>query len=529
MFDQGFPLTPLDVFAGLLAAISSLVIFIVYPHQSSSLPLPPGPKPLPVIGNALQIPTRDPRSTYHKWRKVYGDIVHLTAAGEHIIILNSARAAFDLLEKRGKIYSDRPASVMVKMVGLDKTWVLLPYGDTLRQFRRLGRQSMGMHAIGEYKLVQEEEARFLAKAVIDSPNDLIDHIKRATSITLLRILYGYTPSNELDALNTAAQKLVSDSSILILASARLLDLFPFLRHIPAWFPFVSFQKRAKDLGNIFRYVFNTPFEAVKRNLDTAGEEYHPSSSICATLLYEGTNEQYFGPEGENLIRTFLGSIYPPGQETSASTLATFFMLMATHPQVQAKAKAEISSVVGDHRLPASSDRHLLVYLQALLKEILRWHSVVPLGLPHRSMAEDEYNGYRIPKNSIVFPNVWEMMHDPEVYPDPFSFRPERFLDAGGKTQSAPQPSPFTFVFGFGRRSCPGMYFAEASLLITMSTILATCQIEQCCDSTGLEIHIEPEFTPTLVTHLLPYKCSVKPKSQHAMNLLRHALDDARAS
>ena len=80
--------------------------------------------------------------------------------------------------------------------------------------------------------------------------------------------------------------------------------------------------------------------------------------------------------------------------------------MASFPAVQQKAQAELDSVVGPHRLPEFSDRDSLPYINALIKELLRWHPVVIVGLPHRTLADDEYKGYFIPAKTIVIANIW---------------------------------------------------------------------------------------------------------------------------
>ena len=87
-------------------------------------------------------------------------------------------------------------------------------------------------------------------------------------------------------------------------------------------------------------------------------------------------------------------------------MSWFFLAMALHPEVQAKAQAELDAVVGPDRLPEFSDRTALPYLNAVIKEALRWQNVLPLGVIHRSMADDEYNGYFIPKGSLVLANIW---------------------------------------------------------------------------------------------------------------------------
>lgn len=87
-------------------------------------------------------------------------------------------------------------------------------------------------------------------------------------------------------------------------------------------------------------------------------------------------------------------------------MQAFFLAMAMHPEAQKKAQEELDRVVGSDRLPEFEDRSSLPYLSALLKEVLRWHPVTPIGVPHRAVADDEYNSWYIPAGTIVTVNVW---------------------------------------------------------------------------------------------------------------------------
>jgi len=152
----------------------------------------------------------------------------------------------------------------------------------------------------------------------------------------------------------------------------------------------------------------------------------------------------------------------------------FVLAMTLYPDVQTQAQAEIDSVIGVGlpRLPSWNDRLSLPYLEAVVKETLRWHPVVPLGIPHATIDDDIYEGYYIPKGATVIGNAWAMSQDPVTFPEPEKFKPERFL--GKKTQSVDQLS---FAFGFGRRVCAGRYVADASLWISIVSMLAVFRFE----------------------------------------------------
>jgi len=140
-----------------------------------------------------------------------------------------------------------------------------------------------------------------------------------------------------------------------------------------------------------------------------------------------------------------------------SAMMGFILAMTRFPEVQKCAQEEIDRVVGGDHLPNVSDRERLPYCAAMCKELLRWHIVTPLGVPHSNREADICGGYYIPPKTTIYTNQWAMHMDPEEYPDPEVFRPERFLSAPGKRL---QRDPHKVTFGFGRRVCPGQQLAE---------------------------------------------------------------------
>jgi len=185
--------------------------------------------------------------------------------------------------------------------------------------------------------------------------------------------------------------------------------------------------------------------------------------------------------------------------------------MARFPEVQRKAQSEIDKVIGNDRLPTLSDREQLPYINALCLEVLRWQPVAPLGLPHRLIQDDVHAGYFLPEGTIVIPNIWNFLHDPQTYTDPFQFNPERFLSAGNKD---PEKDPRQVVFGFGRRICPGMHLAEASLFLSCAMTLAVFNIGS-GKNTGAIMDPNLEYSTGTISHPPPFDCSLHPRSAKA--------------
>ena len=123
--------------------------------------------------------------------------------------------------------------------------------------------------------------------------------------------------------------------------------------------------------------------------------------------------------------------------------------MARNPEVMKKAQEELDRVVGKERLPDFSDRDNLPYIDALIKELLRWNPPFPMSVANRATQDDVYRGYSIPAGAIVIPNIWAISRDSSIYPDPEAFNPDRFLK-DGKTNHAVL-NPEDRVFGSGRR------------------------------------------------------------------------------
>jgi len=186
--------------------------------------------------------------------------------------------------------------------------------------------------------------------------------------------------------------------------------------------------------------------------------------------------------------------------------------MLCNPEAQRKAQAEIDKVVGMSRLVDFEDRDGLPYLDAMVKEVLRWHPVLPIGIPHYSTEDDIVGKYFIPKGTIVIGNTWYLSHNESVFgPDTDKFIPERFLN--------PEVKYPTMAFGYGRRICPGRYFADNGLFIAIASLLQVFDILPSIDETGKEIPPVPDFGSAIFSRPVAFTCRIVPRSSLAENLL----------
>ena len=169
--------------------------------------------------------------------------------------------------------------------------------------------------------------------------------------------------------------------------------------------------------------------------------------------------------------------------------------MIAFPEVQRRAQAEIDAIVGRDRLPTFADAPRLPYVQAIIREILRYRPPMPFLIPHAATEEDWYEGMYIPKGTICMANAWHCNHDREVFgEDADEFRPERHLDENGELLFGPfETNQAGYItLGFGRRICVGKDLANESLFINTVRILWATKLEHPRDENGKQVPVDVE-------------------------------------
>ncbi|KAF5309392.1 hypothetical protein D9619_012297 [Psilocybe cf. subviscida] len=473
----------------------------------------PGPKGLPIIGNAHQMPSYRPWLVFSAWKKLYGNIIHLNVLGKPIIVVNSAKIAQDLMDKRSSIYSDRPILVMAELCGYYDSFVMLPYGDEWRSQRRLVVHDLSPSMTPRYYGLQETAARMLVRNVLAKPESLRSEVQLRIGMIILRVAYGYKVESTADPMLKIPLSVLENFSIATAPGKWLVDIIPALKYVPRWFPGAGFKKTIEDWKDLVAKGSHCPYYWCKENLDT-GKALSPS--LCGRHIEEAGGKNISEKDEFSLLWAG-ASIFGGGLDTNMSAVLTFFRAMILNPHVVAKAQEEIDRVVGRDRLPSIEDKPYLPYVRSVAAEVLRYAPSVPLGIPHAVTQDDYYDGYFIPKGSIIFPNIWHMTHDPEVYPNPDEFDPDRF---GG--QDSEMSKVYDLVFGFGRRVCPGLHLAQGSLFAIVATTLATCEVLPGLDENGREVMPTTYYENGTIPMPEPYSLRLKPRSSQAASLLAEA-------
>ncbi|TFK65198.1 cytochrome P450 [Pluteus cervinus] len=472
------------------------------PRQVS---FPPGPKPYPIIGNILELPLGKPWETYARWGRIYGsDILHAQALGNHILIINSHKIAKDLLERRAQAYSDRPHIPMIELLDWQNfNTVLMPYGGLWRRHRHIFQRVFRRDIIQDYHPILLTKTNEFLQNLLVNPDDFILHCRTVSAAIVMKVVYNLDIKSPDDRYVVLAERALLAASENLLPGSSIVNIFPALRHLPSWFPGCRFHRVAEACRKMTLEMRQAPSNVVKQAVRSG----QSSSSILGRLFEEC--KKGGKPADEEKVMIDVASIaYAGGADTTVSSVTTFFLAMALNPTVQERALSELDRVLGPGCLPTFEDRASLPYIEAIYHEVLRWHPAVPLCVPHATLEDDVYEGWTIPKGTVVIPNIWAMTRDEDIFPDPETFRPERFLSDTAILEK-------DLAYGFGRRVCAGSNFASATLWIIIASVLSKFTITRARGLDGQEIDIATEFTDGAISHPKPFKCAIQPRSTKA--------------
>ncbi|KAI0628040.1 cytochrome P450 [Trametes polyzona] len=432
-----------------------LVAFVVLCRRRRPRGLPPGP-PRSILGdNTRDVPAAHPWKKFTEWNRIYGPVVSFYLGRKPVIILGTAQAAWDLLDKRSEIYSGRPRSIMA--------------GEIL---------SWGVRAI-----TMSYGPRYKRPSGIQGPHSSVCTTRCVDTLTWAHVLH---------------------------------------------FPLTSFQ-----MSVIFRVAYGRRIRTLQDDIviENAKSAKVPGQYLVesmsqgtaqpsmATLALERQAE--FGLSDLETAYTLAGP-WDAGIGTVVSTIEVFLLAMLHFPDAQREAQAEIDRVIGHSRMPEFSDTNDLPYVAALIKEVTRWRPVAPTGFAHAVTQDDVYNGYHIPKGATVYANIHAIMQDPELFPDPEAFRPERFL--GDAVH--PKLQNFTIPFGYGRRICPGLHIANQSIYIVVAQMLWAFNIVPATQDGKVCLPSADDFTSGLITRPNPFPCAFEPRRGGIEELIVSEADKA---
>ncbi|KAI0330487.1 cytochrome P450, partial [Cubamyces sp. BRFM 1775] len=495
--------------------------------------LPPGPRRLPFIGNMYSMPAWKPWIGFRDLAAQYGqDIMYLGGLGRHVLVLSKPDV---IVAANGK-----PCARTGQQFNLG----FMPYGSWWRRHRRAFWQQFHPGVVQNYWPVQRAVVHdFLAKA-LHKPTEARALVRYMFSATVMKIVYGVDLKDEKDErIDTIVSIFgaIREMSVLL---QFVLEYLPVVGYIPKWAPGGSLVQTLRDAKLPNEHIVEVEFAEAKARVALnvgAQERGEDTLSVVAKLLaripstlpteetareeqvakdvsavaVEGqllrpaghdplTDKSHHPVAGSDTVRHYTqGWIddmrHSPDSLQSFSTIEAFLLAMVLYPEVQAKARAELDAIVGADRLPDYSDRDQLVYVNAILKESLRWHNTFPISLSHGTIQDDELRGFFIPAGTAVIPNIWACLHDPDTFAQPHEFDPSRFIRDGNLDLDVLDPA--SLVFGFGRRICAGRYFADSMLYMAIASVLHVFEIGPPLDDEGRPIKIRYEATDGFLSYV----------------------------
>ncbi|CAE6475041.1 unnamed protein product [Rhizoctonia solani] len=498
----------IDVPVGLRIGLATLVLPLLWRLvRGPRIRHPPSPVSLPFIGNLLSITSGHEHVIFAKLgEQLQSDIVYLNILGHKVVILNSAEAATEVLEKRAALYSDRPQVPMVvdpALMDWSRVITMIGYNDLWRHYRRIMNDWLSARATTQFHNIQEHEALLLLRRLLNAANytQPFEHVKDTFFFTMasmmFKLAYGYKLKDAQDPFLKQAELMLN-----IGAPGFLVNVFPAMLYIQEWFPGARWKRTGREYGAQQYKAKTDPYEWLKAQV--ASGTYQPSllsPLLQGHKLLSGLNTT----ERDERLMEIGVAVYAAGTDSSTHFLVALVSALVMNPHVQAKAQQELDTVFGQAVLPSILDRERLPYIRNLIDEVSRLHPILPLALPHVCFQEDTYRGYNIEKGTTIIGNVWAIGRDPRYYKDPEVFNPDRYLNPG-----VPRPP----VFGWGRR------------FITTASLLAVFSFSKRKDNNGQEIvpRVELERNSFLF-ELKPFDFELKPRSDVHYQLILEAVGE----
>ncbi|KAL9269685.1 Geraniol 8-hydroxylase-like protein [Drosera capensis] len=417
--------------------------------------LPPGPLPLPILGNMVQL-GRKPHKSFAKLARVYGPIMTIELGNLTTVVITSAPLAKQVLKKNDVAFSNRTPWDAVSIFNHHEASVaFLPSNPRWRSLRKvcnsyifvnskieLSRQLRKNNVEKLVNFVHECRAACvpvdIGRAVFTTSLNLLSNIFFSKDLGLY--CYGVGDPDEFKELVWAMA--------IEAGTPNIVDFFPMLK----MFDPQGIRCRSEILvKKIFAALDSIIHERVSSR--------KPSDCYAKNDVLDALLELAQGERSENNIsdvaHLFL-DLFTAGTDTTSTSIEWAMTELIHSPETLKKAQSELERVTGKGNPCQEDDIIRLPYLQAIIKETFRLHPPVPFLIPRKVLEDIELSGYTVPKNAQVLVNIWGMGRDDSVWTDAESFKPERFLGSkmdfkGGDFELIP--------FGAGRRICPGMSLA----------------------------------------------------------------------
>ncbi|CAM5098686.1 unnamed protein product [Eretmochelys imbricata] len=491
---------PISIF--LLFVLTVLFIMKTEKFWNSSFreDFPPGPKPLPIIGNLHIMNLKRPYRTMLELSKKYGPVFSIQMGCQKMVVLSGYEMVKEALVNQADAFAERP-KIPVFADTSKGYGIIFSHGNNWKVMRRftlttLRDFGMGKRAI-EDRIV--EENGFLTKDIESckgKPFEITTIINAAVANIIVSILLG----ERFDYKNPTFLRLLSLMSENIrLAGSPSVTLY---NMCPALgFLLRNYKILLHNTSELHSFIRLTFIERLKE-LDKNDQRSFIDAFLVRQQEEKSNTNGYF--HNDNLI-SLVNNLFAAGMETTSTTLRWGLLLMMKYPQIQSKVQEEIARVIGSAQ-PRIEHRTKMPYTDAVVHEIQRFANILPMNLPHETTEDVTLKGYFIPKGTYIIPLLASVLQDESQWKKPDKFNPEHFLDSQGKFVKKEAFMPFSA----GRRICAGENLAKMELFLFFTSLLQRFIFHPPPGVTSSDLDLTPAVGFT--TPPMPHKVCAEPRS-----------------
>lgn len=459
---------------GLFAAV--IVAIVISKLRGKRFKLPPGPIPVPVFGNWLQVGDDLNHRNLASMAKKFGDVFLLRMGQRNLVVVSSPELAKEVLHTQGVEFGSRTRNVVFDIfTGKGQDMVFTVYGEHWRKMRRIMTVPFFTNkVVQQYRYGWEAEAAAVVEDVKKNPDAAKNGIVLRNRLQLMmynnlyRIMFDRRFETENDPLLLKLKALNGERSRLAQSfDYNYGDFIPILR------PFLrGYLKICKEVKETRLKLFKDYFVDERKKLASTKGANNEGLKCAIDHILEA---QQKGEINEDNVLYIVENINVAAIETTLWSIEWGVAALVNHPEIQKKLQHELDTVLGRDKQITEPDTYNLPYLQAVIKETLRYKMAIPLLVPHMNLHDAKLAGYDIPAESKILVNAWWLANNPDNWSNPDEFRPERFLEEDAKVEA--NGNDFRFLpFGVGRRSCPGIIIALPILGIILGRLVQNFEL-----------------------------------------------------
>ncbi|KAF0028306.1 hypothetical protein F2P81_019393 [Scophthalmus maximus] len=438
-----------------------VVFFILCLRCQRPKNFPPGPTPLPVLGNLLNLSLDNPMKDFERLRKCYGNVYSLFIGPKPAVVINGVQAMKEAMVTKAADFAGRPQDIFVGDI-TQNAMVLADYGPGWKEHRRftlmtlrnlgLGKQSMEQRILGEIQFTAETLEKSIGTNL--SPQVLFHN---AASNIICQVLFGTRYDYDEDFIKVVVQCFKENSKIANGPWAMLYDSFHMIRKLP-----LPFMKAFKNIETCRK--LSTRLIAEHKRTRVPGQPRDFLDCYLDELDRRGDDGSSFS---EDRLSLFVLDLHFAGTDTTSNTLLTGFLYLMTYPHIQERCQQEIDLTLEQKAHVTYGDRHNMPYMQAVIHEVQRTANTVPLSVFHSTTTDTELMGYSLPRGTLIVQNLDSVLSEEGQWKFPHEFNPDNFLNDQGEFV---KPEAF-MPFSAGHRVCLGESLARMELFLITVTLL----------------------------------------------------------